>query len=230
MLEKLLYRLSRPVIKTYVGTMLDLDVEWKAPFPEGPKIIAANHPSTSDPFFVAALANQQVYILIRGTLFKVPVFGKYLRKSGHIPVIEGQGQAAMDEALIRLAEGSTVVIFPEGALSPQHGGFCQPRTGAARLALASGVPVIPVGIHLERSRIHAITSHVDGEDEVGRWYLRGPYSMTVGRPVSFRGDVENRPYVRQVSTAIMHHIIEMAYQSRQRREQGPTAFPLPESF
>jgi hypothetical protein len=46
----------------------------------------------------------------------------------------------------------------------------------------------------------------------------------------FRGDVENRPYVRQVSIAIMQHIIEMAYQSRQRREQGTTAFPLPELY
>ncbi|MAT42218.1 MAG: hypothetical protein CL609_07745 [Anaerolineaceae bacterium] len=230
MLEKLLYRLSRPVVKTYVGTMLDLDVEWKTPFPEGPKIIAANHPSTSDPFFVAALANQQSYILINQTLFKVPVFGKYLRKSGHIPVAAGNGPAAMEEALSRLADGSTIIIFPEGALSPERGGFCQPRTGVARLALASGAPVVPVGIHLDRSRIHAIKTEVEGKDEVGRWYIRGPYNMTVGRPLLFRGDVENRPYVRQVSTAIMQHIIEMAYQSRQRRDQGTTAFPLPELY
>ncbi len=230
MLEKLLYYLSRPVVKTYCRTMLDLDIEWKSPFPQGAKIITPNHPSTSDPFFVAALANQQTFILINQTLFKVPVLGKYLRKSGHIPVAAGNGPAAMQEALARLADGSTIIIFPEGALSPQRGGFCMPRTGAARLALASGAPVIPVGIHLDRSRIHAITTEVEGKDEVGRWYMRGPYNMTVGRPLVFRGDVENRPLVRQVSTAIMQHIMEMAYQSRQRKEKGTTAFPLPELY
>ena len=53
-----------------------------------------------------------------------------------------------------------MIIFPEGALSPQEGGFCQARTGVARLALESGAPVFPAGIHLQRERIRNMQSHV----------------------------------------------------------------------
>jgi len=94
----------------------------------------------------------------------------------------------------------------------------------------SGAPVIPVGIHLPMERVRFIKSMVEGKVEIGRWYTNGPYNMTVGRPLSFRGNVENHAFVRQVSKAIMHHIIEMAHQSRGRMQQGPTAMPLPELY
>lgn len=230
MIENLLYQLSKPIVKTYSGTMLDLDVQWHEQMPTGPKIITANHPSTTDPFFVATLFTHQIFILINEKLFKVPVFGKYLRKSGHIPVVVGNGKAAMDEALKRLADGFSIVVFPEGALSPREGGFCEPRTGAARLALQSGAPVVPVGLSLNRDRVHSIITHIEGLEEEGRWYFRGPYKMTVGRAIYFRGDVENHSYVRQVSQAIMHHIQELAHQSDERLKLGLSAFPLPEIY
>src|SRR5512140_2379516 len=140
-INKTLFWVSKPVVSTYTGTMLKMDVRKHAQIPEGAKIIAANHPSTTDPFFVAAVLRQQSFILIKDLLFQVPVFGAYLRYSGHIPVSQGGGQAALDAALERLRQGQTVVIFPEGALSPL-GSFCEPRTGVARLALLSGAPVI----------------------------------------------------------------------------------------
>lgn len=230
MIEELMYQISRPIVKSYTGSMLKMDVKWHEPLPKGAKIIVANHPTTTDPFFVATLASHQVFILINELLFKVPVLGEYLRRSGHIPVVAGNGKAAMDEALDRLRNGDTIIIFPEGALSPAEGGFCEPRTGAARLAIMSGVPVIPVGIHLPLERVKFIKSMVEGKVEIGRWYINGPYNMTIGRPLVFHGNVENHAYTRQVSKAIMHHIIEMAHQSRGRMQQGPTAMPLPELY
>jgi 1-acyl-sn-glycerol-3-phosphate acyltransferase len=218
--EKILYWASRPVVGAYTGTMLDLDVRWHNRLPAGPKIIAANHPSTTDPFFVAAMTAQQSFILINDLLFQVPVLGAYLRRSGHIPVIAGQGQQAVDQATELLREGRTVIIFPEGDLSPLEGGFQPARTGVARLALQSGAPVIPVGIHLERERIHVIRSTVRGQEEYGRWYLRGPYNMTVGRPLRFQGSAENRPLVRQTAATVMHQIIELARESEMRMDQG----------
>jgi len=220
--SKLLYWFSRPVVKTYAGTMLKMDIQLHEKMPEGAKIIAANHPSTTDPFFVAAIARHQVYILINDLLFQVPVLGVYLHKSGHIPVKPAQGAAAVQSAMEYLAAGKSIVIFPEGSLSPAEGGFNPARTGVARLALMSGAPVIPAGIHLVRERVHSIRSTVRGQVEYGRWYLNGPYNITVGRPLQFRGDVEDRQYVRSVADTIMHHIIEMARQSEQRLHQGPT--------
>lgn len=219
--ETLLYLASRPLVRTYTGTMLKMDVCHHNRLPAGAKIVAANHPSTTDPFFVASMLRQQSFILINELLFNVPLLGEYLRRSGHIPVCAGKGQAAVDAALERLRQGCTVMIFPEGALSPEDGGFHQARTGVARLALLSGAPVVPVGIHLSRERIRAIPSTVRGEVEVGRWYLRGPYSMTVGQPLHFSGSADDRALVRASADRVMHQIIELARESELRMNSTP---------
>lgn len=221
--SRLMYWVSRPVVLSYTGTMLKMDVEMRQRFPQGAKIIAANHPSTTDPFFVASILRQQSYILINNLLFQVPVLGSYLRSSGHIPVVAGNGQAAIDAAIERLKEGSTIIIFPEGALSPTDGSFHKARTGVARLAMQSGAPVIPVGIHLQWDRIRSIRSTVRGQVEYGRWYLRGPYNVTVGHPLALKGDVEDRPLVRQAADRVMHHIIELARESEFRMNRTPTS-------
>lgn len=228
-IDRLMYWFSKPVILTYSEFMLKLDIRMDQPLPRCAKIIAANHPSTTDPFFVAAMLRHQSFILINEVLFKVPLLGEYLRRSGHIPVAVGSGPAAIDAALDRLRQGKTVIIFPEGDLSPEEGGFQNPRTGVARLALASGAPVIPVGIHLQRERIHSIRSTVAGVHHIGRWYIRGPYNMTIGEPLRFNGDVEDRPLVRAVASTVMHNIIELARLSELRMTQRPTPLAsLPE--
>jgi 1-acyl-sn-glycerol-3-phosphate acyltransferase len=202
--------------------MLKMNVQKLGEFPAGAKIIAANHPSTTDPFFVASMVGQQSFILINEVLFQVPILGEYLRRSGHIPVQAGNGQVAMETALERLAEGKTIIIFPEGALSPLGGGFEKPRTGVARLALQSGAPVIPVGIHLNWKRVRVVRSVVRGKDEYGRWYISGPYNQTVGAPLYYKGDVNDRENTRRVAENVMHHIIELARISQNRMDQLPT--------
>jgi 1-acyl-sn-glycerol-3-phosphate acyltransferase len=221
--SKILYWGSKPIVGSYTGTMLKMDVMMHAQFPSGGKIFAANHPSTTDPFFVAAMLRHQVYILISDMLFQVPVLGAYLRRSGHIPVQAGNGQAAIDTAVQRLKEGKTVLIFPEGALSPLDGGFHAARSGVARLALASGSPVIPIGVHLQWDRIHIMRSTVRGRVEYSRWYLRGPYHITSGKPLFFKGDVEDRPLVRSVAEKVMTHIVVLARESENRA--APPAAP-----
>ncbi len=224
MVEQALYNAGRSVVNLYAGLMLDLDVVRRTPFPEGPKIIAANHPSTTDPLLITTLAAEQTSVLIHETLFKVPLFGRYLRLAGHVPVVDGNGRAAFEQAQRLLRAGRTVVVFPEGGLSPLEGGFGKPRTGAARLSLSTGAPVIPAGIHLQRERIRLIETQVAGQAEVGRWYIRGPYAITVGEPMHFRGDVEDRAHVAAVSEQIMRRIVELARESAGRlgvREAQP---------
>ena len=230
LVEKFLYYGSHPVVRSYAWSMLHMDVIKHEPFPRGAKIIAANHPSTTDPFFVAAMARQQTFILINELLFQVPILGEYLRHSGHIPVCAGQGQVAVDAALEHLKAGHTVMIFPEGHISPAEGGFLQARTGVARLAVASGAPVIPVGIHLEREKLRTVISRVRGKDSVGRWYLRGPYGITTGQPLCFGGSTEDREHVRSVADAVMHHIIELAHESNDRLRHKPNLKSAFESF
>lgn len=222
LVDRTLYWISRPVVGTYTDMMLKMDVKKHCEIPSGAKIIAANHPTTTDPFFVAAMLKYQAFILINDLLFQVPILGEYLRRSGHIPVAAGKGQEAIDAALAHLRAGHTIMIFPEGALSPVEGGFQQARTGVARLAIESGAPVIPVGISLNRDLVHSIRSTVRGKVEYGRWYIHGPYHMTVGHPVHYRGDVEDHSHVRNVADKVMHQIIELAHESDDRWRLSPS--------
>ena len=226
--QKSLFWLSKPVVKTYADAMLKMDVHQKSPYAAGGKIIAPNHPSTTDPFFVAAMLGHQSFIMIKDVLFNVPVLGEYLKRSGHIKVEAGYGQEAIDLALEHLSAGHTIMIFPEGKVSPVSGGYNQVRSGVARLAIASGAPVYPVGIHLLKDRIHTIQSRVKGRDEMGYWYLRGPYNISVGKPMRFSGDVEDHEHVREVARLVMLKIMRLAYGSEQRwyRKTGAIAGSL----
>lgn len=225
LVQKALYGVSKPVVKTYTGTMLKMDVHHKCNFPAGAKIIAPNHPSTGDPFFVASMLGHQSFIMINDVLFNVPILGEYLRRSGHISVKPGHGQEAIDEALEHLKAGHTVMIFPEGLISPLTGGFHKARTGVARLALASGAPVFPVGIHLMKDKLHKLKSIVSGKEEISHWYLRGPYSITVGKALRFSGDVEDRDLVRATADQIMLKITRMAFESEQRWNRNQRSLP-----
>ncbi len=221
--EKPIYWFSKPVVLSYTRTMLKMDIRKHTAFPGGAKIIAANHPSTTDPFFVAAMVRQQAFIMIKDVLFQVPVLGEYLRRSGHIPVKAGSGQDAIDAAMQQLRSGRNIIIFPEGAISPLEGGFHKAHTGVARLALMSGAPVVPVGIHLLTERLHTFHSCVKGQHETSHWYLRGPYNVTTGQPLYFKGNADNRRQVRTVADIVMHQIIELAHESRSRMDRSPGA-------
>ena len=221
--EKDLYRLGRSVVDLYARAMLKMDIQWRAPLPDCPKILAANHPTTIDPFLIMLLASEQVSVLVTESCFEIPVFGRLLRESGHVPVVRNSGGATVEAALRLLAEGRTVAIFPEGAISPANGGVHPPRSGVARLAVSGGALVIPVGIGLDRDRIRRIETELNGKPEVITWYLHGPYSVTVGRPLTFEGDVQDRERVRAVAGHVMNDICGLARESQSRVERTQAA-------
>jgi 1-acyl-sn-glycerol-3-phosphate acyltransferase len=130
--------------------------------------------------------------------------------------VPGKGRAAFDAACQRLLRGRSVALFPEGDLSPPEGGFLAPRTGAARLALLTGAPIVPIGIYLPRECSRPIVSTVGGKRLTGYLYLRGRYGVTVGQPMHFKGDVEDRGRVAVVSEDIMRQITSLAQESERR--------------
>lgn len=216
LLPKLLYSSSRIAIAAYARLMLKLDILWQAPAPAGPKLVVVNHPSISDPFYLSMLFPYPLKMLIIDNAFTFPLFGAYLRLSGHIMVVPGNGRGAFERARRLLEAGHSVAIFPEGWVSPQRGGFHPPHTGAARLAMLTGVPVIPIGIHLQRERNLVISLPINGKRATGYWYLRGPYGVTVGQPLHFEGDVDDRERVASVSARIVQRIISLAGESERR--------------
>jgi len=214
--HKLLYMFGRILVRAYASMMLRLDIHWNNALPSGPKLFVANHPSATDPFLIHLVSHQPMSVMITAKAFAVPMFGDFLHRLKQIPVGEGEGGASLGEARCAIERGRSVAIFPEGQFSPQGGGFHPPRSGAARLALATGVPVVPVGIYLPRERSIRITSGISGKQTTGYWYLRGPYGITVGQSLNYLGDAEDHEYVQSVSHAIMGHIRLLAYESEQR--------------
>lgn len=225
MFQKLWYAIGRALIIVLTHFMLKMDIHWKSPRPRGPLILAANHPSTTDPAFITTLVNEQTSILILETLFKVPLFGRSLRLSGHIPVVHGHGQDALDEAARLLKAGRTIIIFPEGVISPADGGQHRGHTGVARLALETGVPVIPVGIGLDQKHLQWLETVVEGKREAGAWYLHGPYAMTAGHALHFAGSSQDREQVRQVTDLVMQQIAGLAQESRARLTPARMSLP-----
>jgi len=218
--EMTVFKLQKMLLSSYAKLLLESDIEFEAPLFKGPKIIVANHPTTTDPFFLSLLSDEPVFIPVTGMAFEVPVFGRILRLAGHIPVddVMSNGPTVIEQAVEKLSAGKTIGIFPEGRLSPKIGDFYQTKTGAARMALLSGAPVIPVGIHLQNDSFFEKVMTTDNHSDTARVVYRGKYVMTVGKPMQFSGDVEDYSLVRNIAEQIMQSIIQEAKKSECRME------------
>jgi 1-acyl-sn-glycerol-3-phosphate acyltransferase len=222
-----IYGLTLQLVRLYARLMFKLDIQSHCALPIGPKLFVANHPSASDPFLIHLLSSKHLSVLISGNAFAMPVFGYFLHHCRQISVIPGQGKDALDEAERRLKSGQSVGIFPEGLISPHEGGYHAPHSGAARLALMTGAPVVPVGIYLPRERNLYISSTLSGKHTSAYWYLRGPYGMTIGEPEKFEGDPEDKGVVHTVTALLMERIHRLAEESEQRVCFAPSGLKMP---
>ncbi len=210
------YRLGQVTVNVLKHALYHWDVAYHAPMPAGAKLLVSNHPTTVDPILMTALVDEQLRILITEVLFKVPVVGASLRRCKQIRVDRENGRAAYNAALQALADGHPLGIFPEGVISPARGGLDHFHSGAARLALESGAPVIPVGIAVQREKVWRKNTLVDGQEETGAWYTSGIYAMTVGAPVVYRGSADDRARVQQVTAELADQVLELSLESGRR--------------
>lgn len=117
---------------------------------EGGFIAAGNHVTNLDPLtFAHFLYDNDVVprILAKASLFTVPVLGRVLRATGQVPVYRNTSRAgdSLRSAVEALEKGEVVAIFPEGTLTRDPDLWpMAAKTGVARLALATRVPVIPI--------------------------------------------------------------------------------------
>jgi 1-acyl-sn-glycerol-3-phosphate acyltransferase len=109
----------------------------------GGAIIVANHESIWDPFVLGLATRREIHYMAKAELFRLRPVASALRSLNAFPVERGSGdRAAIGEAARRLGRGELLGIFPQGTSKPERqNGW---HRGAARLALATGVPVVPV--------------------------------------------------------------------------------------
>jgi 1-acyl-sn-glycerol-3-phosphate acyltransferase len=139
--------------------------------PAGGFVLAANHTSNFDPWplGIPLLPHRQLRFMAKSELFN-PLLAPILRAGGAFKVRRGEGDLEAMQTAAELARaGEIVVMFPEGTrqrkgLRKRH--QARPHTGAARIALAAGVPLVPAAI--------------SGTDRLSRL---GPLRVTYGEPI-----------------------------------------------
>ena len=146
-LYRIIGTLSIPVVKG----LYRLRAQGVEHLPEGGFVLAANHTSNFDPWplGIPLLPDRQLRFMAKAELFN-PVLTPILRAGGAFKVRRGEGDLdAMRTAGELVREGEIVVMFPEGTrqrkgLVKKH--QARPHTGAARIALTGGVPLVPAAI------------------------------------------------------------------------------------
>lgn len=196
---------------------------------KGAAIIAANHVSFLDSFFIPLVVKRRrMTYLAKADYFKSWKTSWFFKSCGQISCEREGGsksQQSLEIALDVLRQGKLLGIYPEGTRSPD-GVLYRGRTGVARLALAAGVPVVPVGL-------------VGTEDVMPKDAkfpkLRGRIEVQVkfGRPLDFSryaGQERDRLVLRSVTDEIMFEIMQLSGQEYRDVYASRTATePVPES-
>jgi putative phosphoserine phosphatase/1-acylglycerol-3-phosphate O-acyltransferase len=148
------YHLLRPFIRPQSFPYARFDITGIENIPRrGPALLAANHRSYFDVVALAIIAarlGRPVRFLAKRELFDAPVVGQIARALGGISVDRGSGSGQpLRDAQRALEAGELVVILPQGTI-PRGEAFFDPvlkaKTGTARLAAMTGVPVVPIGL------------------------------------------------------------------------------------
>lgn len=146
-------------------------------------ILAPNHVSFFDPWFIGQTAPGAIHFLARENLFRVPGFGWLIRALNALPVARGSQAArhGMETSIQALKEDKRLVLFPEGTRSPD-GELQEMKRGIYMIARKSGAPVLPI--------------YVEGTFEVWprhRMLPRlGPLSVYFGEPLWTEGEKASR--------------------------------------
>jgi 1-acyl-sn-glycerol-3-phosphate acyltransferase len=190
----------------------------------GGALVVANHISYLDPIFTGLLVHRSRRVprfLAKHGLWKVPVLGRILVGSGQIPVFRdsADAQQSLAAGTAALCDGKVVVIYPEGTITRDPAGWpMQSRTGIARLALSSDVPVIPVA-HWGTREVY---------DHYGRKFRplpRTTITVRAGTPVDlsgYRGRPIDATLLREVTDAVIGRVRDLLAEVRE--EQAPAGF------
>ncbi|EPH02932.1 1-acylglycerol-3-phosphate O-acyltransferase [Propionibacterium sp. oral taxon 192 str. F0372] len=183
---------------------------------QGPMIVVANHISSLDPVLIGiflAYNGRWPHFLARANLFDSKLLGPLLKIARQIPVERGSVRAkdSLVAAQRALEQGRTVVMYPEGTitLDPDEWPMAV-HSGAARLAIATQVPVIPVG---QWGANHALPPRGIHRFRLRRW----PVTIVAGARIDlseYGTDPRDRGAVNAASTRILDEVIRLVEVAR----------------
>jgi 1-acyl-sn-glycerol-3-phosphate acyltransferase len=181
---------------------------------EGPAILASNHLSFSDSFFLPAVLDRKVTFIAKAEYFTAPgVKGRltaaFFKGLGQLPVdrsgARGAGEAAIKAGIKVIESGGLFGIYPEGTRSPDGRLYRGKPGGLARVALATGAPVIPVAM--------IDTEKIQPPGKVVPKLMRP--GIRIGKPLDFsryHGMESDRFILRSVTDEVMYEIMRLSGQ------------------
>lgn len=199
---------ARRLVGPLVSALWSAEVDGIEHVPtDGPALIAPNHISFIDSVFVMALMPRRI-LAVGKAEYMDSWKTRWFPSIGMIPLDRSGGRAsanALDLAAASLARGDLFLIYPEGTRS-RDGNLHRGRTGVARLALRTGAPIIPVGIH--------------GTDTIqppGAFFPRPfkPCGLRFGPPIHvdrYRGTDMTRAVLRELTDEVMFEIGQLSGQ------------------
>jgi 1-acyl-sn-glycerol-3-phosphate acyltransferase len=142
-----LYALVRGIVSPLFRAYFRMHISGADCIPaEGPAIVAPNHKSFWDSFFIAVCTRRHVRFMAKTELIEAR-YGRLLVRLGAFPVRRGQADAdALETARIILGQGGLLALFPEGTRIRDPDNLGHPHRGAGRLALDTGAPLVPCAI------------------------------------------------------------------------------------
>ena len=165
--------------------------------PEGGFVVASNHASILDPWPLGfPLYPRQIHYMAKAELYKNPVIRGILERGEAFPVRRGERDSESFKTAVRYArEGGVVAMFPEGTrrvkgLRKRY--QPEPHVGAARIALAAGVPLVPAAIK--------------GTDNLRRLE---PLRIAYGAPIEVSGNGTRREAAQEATERLMEAIAEL---------------------
>jgi 1-acyl-sn-glycerol-3-phosphate acyltransferase len=186
----------------------------------GGVVFAGNHLSVADELFLGSVVPRHIAFWAKSDYFIGKGIGGFFTRNlmhglGAIKVERGGGRAALaafDGAIPVLQGGDSVAVYPEGTRSPD-GKLYRGRTGVARLAVAAGVPIVPVGM-----------LGTDKVQPIGQPYPmigRGKVSIKFGPPIDTTGRADDRTSLRELTDEVMAEIQKLTGQEYVPRYAPP---------
>jgi 1-acyl-sn-glycerol-3-phosphate acyltransferase len=196
----------QPIILAGFRMMTRIRVERTDQLPSsGPVILAANHLTNYDVFFLQAVIPRPIFYMGKAELFRNPVMDWALRQLGGFPVYRSTGDDwALHHAERVLRGGEVLGMFPEGTRSKGKG-LKPAKTGVARLAMSAGCPILPVALHgpqymFRRIRRRTMVTVIFGEPiypeaEDSPLGLSDKFMFAIATmlPIEMRGAYRSRP-------------------------------------
>ncbi len=224
----MMYWVLKGILKPPLLAMYRIKTEGLENVPrKGAAILAANHLSFLDSFFIPlSVKRRTVTYLAKADYFKSWKTSWFFKAAGQISCEREGGsksEQSLNIALDVLRSGNLLGIYPEGTRSPD-GRLYRGRTGVARLALAAGVPVVPIGL--------IGTDTINPKDKKMP-KLSGSLRVRFGKPLEFSrfaGKETDRFALRSITDEIMFEIMQLSGQTYVDEYASKTpSVPLPES-